>query len=277
VSDQQFNNLDRGTDLTVLSARAERDQLAARTDVLDRVGILRTLPDDLHVQTAEVATFYRVDPGTIRQVVNRNREELDDDGYTVTTRADFEASYGMSLPSSASTVALFPRRAVLRIGMLLRDSPVARAVRDMLLDVEADTAPEMFVVPRTLPEALRAYAAEVESHELTKARNAELEPKAELADDYLIAQGGARLVREVAKTFGMKERDLRQFLIDEKLIFVRHSPCGEIQYDHYAGYAHYFLPREKVVQHQFGSCSHYTLMILPRGVELLSRRLRRSA
>jgi DNA-damage-inducible protein D len=110
--------------------------------------------------------------------------------------------------------------------------------------------------------------------ELTE-RVAVLEPKAELAEDYLTAQGGARLVRLVAKTFGLKENDLRRFLIDEGLIYVRHSQCGDVQYDHYAQFAHYFLPRETVVQHQWGSCNHYTLMVLPRGVELISQRLRK--
>lgn len=123
-------------DLTLPAARIERDEFAGRTDVLDKVGVLRCLSDDMHAMTAEVANFYEVDAGTIRQTVNRNREEFDDDGYTVLTRGEFEGSYNMSLPSSASTVALFPRRAVLRVGMLLRDSPVARRVRDYLLDSE---------------------------------------------------------------------------------------------------------------------------------------------
>lgn len=109
--------------------------------------------------------------------------------------------------------------------------------------------------------------------ELTE-RVAELEPKAELADNYLTAQGGARLVRQVAKTFGLKESDLRRFLIEEGIVYVRHSQCGDVQYDHYAQFAHYFLPRETVVQHQWGSCNHYTLMVLPRGVELIGKRLR---
>jgi phage regulator Rha-like protein len=110
--------------------------------------------------------------------------------------------------------------------------------------------------------------------EALTAKVAELEPKAELADTYLTAQGGARLVRQVAKTFGMKEHELRQFLADQGLIFRKHSPCGDASWDHYAQFAHYFLPRETVVQHQWGTCSHYTLMVLPRGVELIAKRLR---
>lgn len=105
-------------------------------------------------------------------------------------------------------------------------------------------------------------------------RIAELEPKADLADDYLLAQGGARLVREVAKTLGWREKDFRRWLLDEKLIFARHAPCGAVQYDFYAQHAHHFQTREKVVEHQWGTCSHYTLQILPRGVELIHRRIR---
>lgn len=92
-----------------------------------------------------------------------------------------------------------------------------------------------------------------------------------------MAEGGARLVREVAKTLGWREKDLRRWLIDEKLIFVKHSPCGAVQYDFYAQFAHHFIAREKVVEHQWGSCTHYTLMILPRGVELIHRRMNADA
>jgi hypothetical protein len=53
-----------------------------------------------------------------------------DDGYDPVSRADFEERFKMNLPTSASTIALYPRRAILRLGMLLRDSEVARRVRD---------------------------------------------------------------------------------------------------------------------------------------------------
>jgi phage antirepressor YoqD-like protein len=259
-------------DLTSSVARVERDRLADRTDVLDKVGVLRTLPDDMHVTTDMVAAFYEVHVDAIRQTVHRNREELDDDGYRVVSRGEFESDIASlsNIDPKVRTVGLYPRRAVLRIGMLLRDSEVARRVRDHLLDAERPA----FIIPSTFAEALRLAADEHEARELAEAKVAELEPKAELADTYLTAQGGARLVRQVAKTFGVKESDLRRFLVDDGLIYVRHSQCGEIQYDHYSQFAHHFLPRETVVDHQWGSCSHYTLMILPRGVELIGKRLR---
>lgn len=103
-------------------------------------------------------------------------------------------------------------------------------------------------------------------------RIAELEPKAALADTYLTAQGGARLVGEAAKLLGLKERDLRRWLLEEKLVFTKHAPCGAIQYDHYAQFSHHFQATEHVVNHTWGSCTHYTLRILPRGMELIGKR-----
>jgi prophage antirepressor-like protein len=110
-----------------------------------------------------------------------------------------------------------------------------------------------------------------------EAKVAELEPKADLADTYLIAEGGTRKVREAAKLLRMRERDLRRFLLDEHLIFARHARCGDVQYDFYAEFAHHFQAIEHVVNHTWGSCSHYTLVITPRGIDLIRRRMARVA
>ncbi|MGW5520022.1 hypothetical protein [Nocardia africana] len=128
-------------DLTLSSARAQRDSLANRTDVLDKVKVLRTLPDDMHVTTEMVAEFYEVSRDAIWQLVKRNSDELASDGYRVLRPREVTDMLSVTpselgLPNGTSQVALFPRRAVLRVGMLLRDSEVAKRVRTMLLDVE---------------------------------------------------------------------------------------------------------------------------------------------
>ncbi|RIT04174.1 phage antirepressor KilAC domain-containing protein [Mycobacteroides abscessus] len=111
--------------------------------------------------------------------------------------------------------------------------------------------------------------------EAKDARIAELSPKADVVDTYLTAQGGSRLIREAGKLLGMREREFRQWLLDERLIFAKHAPCGAVQYDHYAQFTHYFQAHEHVVAHSWGSCAHYTLRILPRGMELITARLAR--
>lgn len=272
-------------DLTMTAARAERDALATRTDVLDEIGALRILPDDMHVTAEMVAEFYDTTTEVVRQVVVRNRDELDTDGYVVLRRSEVSDKLSLTpdqlgMPRTSPTISLFPRRAVLRIGMLLRDSAVARQVRTYLLDGETAAVP-----PRSPSELTRRdiliMALEAEDRaDLAEARAlkaegqiSELAPKAAMADDFLIADGGARLVREVAKLLGMREKDLRRFLLDEKLIFSRQAPCGAIMYDRYAQFAAHFKMMEHLVTHSRGPCTHYTLTILPRGIELIRKRL----
>jgi anti-repressor protein len=103
----------------------------------------------------------------------------------------------------------------------------------------------------------------------------DLEPKALGYDTFLSADKGDRLVREVAKLLGWKERDLRTFLLDEKLIFPRQTTCGVNQYDVYAAHLQHFKPVETVVEHRWGSCAHYTLYVRTAGVDLIRRRIER--
>lgn len=180
-------------DLTDGAARAQRDALADRTDVLDRVGVLRTLPDDFHATTDMVAEFYRVSIDVIRQTVKRNRGELDSDGYKVVSRAEFESDIASlsNLDAKVRSVGLYPRRAILRLGMLLRDSEPARQLRDYLLDTEAESVDNVrFLVPKTLPEALRLAADQYERAELAEHQNKVLEARIE-KDAPLVAKAEA--------------------------------------------------------------------------------------
>lgn len=105
-------------------------------------------------------------------------------------------------------------------------------------------------------------------------RVAELEPKAELADAYLTAGGGERLVDQAAKLLGMKAKALRAFMLEQRLMFTRYAACGTTQYEHYADFAEHFGQREHTVNHSSGQCAHYTLTIKPRGIDLIRKRLR---
>lgn len=186
------------SDLTVPEARDKRNSLASRTDVLDKVGVLATLPDDMHATTEMVATFYEVGIEAIKSLVKDNRHEVSSDGYHVVVGDELRSLKNLSgIDSRTPSLALFPRRAVLRVGMLLRDSSVARRVRDYLLDTEQQK-PAPFEIPRTLPAALRAYAAEVEAHERTRAELEQAAPAAAAWDALADAEGDYSL-REAAQ------------------------------------------------------------------------------
>lgn len=101
----------------------------------------------------------------------------------------------------------------------------------------------------------------------------ELEPKALAHDTLMAAQAGDVLVRQAAKALGWTEKTLRAFLLDERLIYRRQATCGATQYDFYAAHADCFNAVEKVVEHTWGSCAHYTLHLTPRGVSFVQMRI----
>lgn len=121
----------------LLESRTMRTGVLERTDVLDRVKTLSLLPDGLHVTTAMVAAYYEVATKAVRSLVIDHREELEASGYRVLTGTELSAFKALSyMQSQAASLAVFPRRAILNVGMLLQDSEVARQVRTYLLDAE---------------------------------------------------------------------------------------------------------------------------------------------
>ncbi|MFC8271125.1 BRO family protein [Streptomyces sp. NPDC057271] len=101
----------------------------------------------------------------------------------------------------------------------------------------------------------------------------EMEPKALAHDTLMAAQDGDMLVRQAAKTLGWQEKQLRHFLLDEKLIYRRQATCGSAQYDFYAAHADCFNAVERMVEHTWGSCAHYTLHLTPRGLSFVQMRI----
>jgi prophage antirepressor-like protein len=127
-------------------------------------------------------------------------------------------------------------------------------------------------VPRTLPEALRAYAAEVESHEATRAELAVAEPKAEAWDtlasadgDFSVRQAAYILNRDPAIDTGQKR--LFALLRDFGLIDGRDIP--------YASHAKHVRLRATSYEHphtreQVGSTQ---VRITADGVRYLHKRM----
>ncbi|MER6268164.1 restriction endonuclease [Streptomyces sp900105755] len=121
----------------LLESQSLRNSVLDRTDVLDRVKALSLLPDGMHVTTAMVAAYFEVTAEAVRALVHDHRAELEANGYRVLTGpelSDFKQLSGIQ--SRTASLALFSRRAVLNVAMLLRDSEVARQVRVYLLDME---------------------------------------------------------------------------------------------------------------------------------------------
>ncbi|OHV34726.1 hypothetical protein BBK14_33540 [Parafrankia soli] len=132
-------------EIVLTESRAARGEYAGHTDALDRVKALGLLPDDLHVTTEMVAGYFEVGVEAIKSVIKRHRDELIENGLLAVRGGDLAAlkaelaGQGSEVQAEPhwdriSALALFTRRTVLNVAMLLVDSDVARQVRRALLD-----------------------------------------------------------------------------------------------------------------------------------------------
>ncbi len=85
--------------------------------------------------TEQVAEFYEVPEQNLRQLLKTHRSEFASDGLkAIRGKALKDARDLWSLPSKTSQVTVWTPRSILRAGMLLRDSEVAKTVRTSLLN-----------------------------------------------------------------------------------------------------------------------------------------------
>ncbi|HHY2675469.1 phage antirepressor KilAC domain-containing protein [Bacillus cereus] len=146
------------TEVELIESKQKRNELAGRIDVLGKVKALLLLPSMEFATTRQIAEYYEVPVNTITKIYSRHRKELHEDGYkTMAGRELVEnlaydtksgakieqkrgqivvEAEGQRIQLSYTKIGLYPKRAILRIGMLLRDSEVAREVRTQLLNIE---------------------------------------------------------------------------------------------------------------------------------------------
>lgn len=139
-----------------------RNELIARTEVLDKVKKLLLIPEMNCMTIRQVADYYEVDIDTIKRCYQRNRTEIEGDGVANKTPKVFKdllTEQNVPLVQNRTNLVIqiddnthleipnrgikcFSKRAILRIGMLLRDSKIAQEVRTQLLNIVEHTAEE---------------------------------------------------------------------------------------------------------------------------------------
>lgn len=120
----------------LLESPTLRSRMAQRTEVLERVGELRLLPDGVHAASSMVAEYYAAEETTIRQMVVEHRDELEANGYHTVTGARLSEIKSTSFsrtrraPIHARCQTCRPCRAVRSPWMLATSaSPSARCPR----------------------------------------------------------------------------------------------------------------------------------------------------
>lgn len=131
-----------------------RQRFIGRIDILDKVKVnpIGLLPNEI-ATTIQVADFYNVPKKMVQNIVSKFKGELQTDGYTVKTGNEITEDIASSnvkvldlgrqlsvewnnirtiMPKSS--IGVFSRKGILRVGMLLEESTVAKKVREIIVE-----------------------------------------------------------------------------------------------------------------------------------------------
>ncbi len=116
--------------------------------------------------TEQIAEFYETPIDTVKSVVKYHRSEFDADGLKILTGKELNsARLKFNLANKARNVTIWNPRSTLRLGYLLRDSTVAKAVRTTSLDFIEQAAS-----PKTHAEITLAHSQRLVDDEKWKAQ-----------------------------------------------------------------------------------------------------------
>lgn len=164
--------------LEFLESKQMREELISKVDVLDKVKSLILLPATEFATTRQVAEYYQVGIEAVKSIRFNNYDELLSDGikefsskelkeFLVKSLHDITNHRGYFTCSgekfSNGKTLLFTKRAILRVGMLLRDSEVAKEVRDLLLKENPELYSEM-MKENNLSFTFKKYETEIKNY-----------------------------------------------------------------------------------------------------------------
>lgn len=223
----------------LLEKQELRNELIDRLEVLDQVGRLLLLKGTDFATQQQVADYYKTPTNTIETLTTRNMDELSLDGFKTFSNKEIKSlniqDECFKIPNRG--MRLFTKRAILRVGMLLQDSPVAKELRTKLLDIVNDAESGQGSIETIVDEIneektlqvqlgqaifegnmIKVIEVTTKINDLKNKRIQELEPKADYYDDVL---NNSRLLTttEIAKDLGISARKLNDILHQKKIQF----------------------------------------------------------
>lgn len=144
-------------ELEILQNKETREQMINKVEVLEKVKDLLLLGDSEFATTEQVANYYEVGLEAINSIIKENRDELESDGFKKFKKNDILRNVlkghivrnertrslvvinGKEIAINNTGLNLFSKRSILRVGMLLRDSEIAKEIRTKLLDIEYES------------------------------------------------------------------------------------------------------------------------------------------
>lgn len=151
--------MDTVQEINFIEQKDVREKYISQLEVLDKVKKLFLIPELDMMTTQQIADYYEVNYDVIKKCYQRNKSEIDSDGIVLKMldfwrghyvpskdskkgSTTFQISDNIQIVVPNAGIKLFSKRAVLRFGMLLRDSAIAKEVRTQLLNTFEHTTEE---------------------------------------------------------------------------------------------------------------------------------------
>lgn len=148
------NTMNNSRELIFTESKTMREDYISNEsncDILDKIKAIPYLTKDMVVSVEQVSSYYEVSNDAIKKIIQRHRDELEEDGITVLKGESLKElrqniCEGHEVPTKISnkttTLTILTKRAMLRIGMLLTTGSIAKKVRTHLLNCEEETSQE---------------------------------------------------------------------------------------------------------------------------------------
>lgn len=245
---------------------------------IQSINIVEDAEGELRVSSLIMAQQTDRDHEPVLRLIRDNIIDFEAFGRVSFENGPFMTAGGMQQKSYA---LLNEQQATLLI-TYMRNNDVVRAFKVALIKefyaMRQALAPK-FALPQTHAEALRELAATVEQNALLEAKIIADEPKVEYVDTF-VADSDLRLLRNVAKSIGMTETDLRNALLGWKWIYAEHttrwsdSKQEKETVTRYSAYSHksdYFYPVPNHLAPRFKGEVMHTLKVTPAGAAAVAR------
>lgn len=279
-------------ELDLLENKTVRNEFLEKIEVLNKVKKLITFPDSELTTMKMVAYYYEVDYKTIQKNIERNREELESNGLAVKSYSEIKDMLNTDNMSALEIprrgTYIFSSRAVLNMGMLLRDSPIAQQVRNELLNGFEKLSDEQKVSSIEEEELLMLNVIRAGSdtmklalamNELNNFHNRhkqklnerieEMKPKEEAFESFINADGYQNM-KQASNTLGIGRNKLYEFLRDKSIL-----TADNIPYQRYIN-QEYFVVKQVTINKGIYSNNKPQTFVTAKGINWISKLLNKN-
>lgn len=234
------------------------------------IELVRDAEGDPRVSTATIAEHSEVQHKNVLELVRKNIEDFEDFGRVAFETRTFDTLGG---PQKREVAMLNEPQSTLLI-TFLRNTAIVKAFKKALVKAFYDMRRQLAAsvderVPQSLPEALRAYAREVEAREAVEAYAKQLEPKADAYSAFMDADG-TQSIGNVAKMLGLSQNKLFALLRNAGVLIAK----GHMRNTPYQQYMHHFKVTPYTYERRDGSLgASYTTTVQTSGVDFIRRKL----